>query len=464
MRGRLPTFAAVFVALAAAVLAPATLAQERPDDYAAVAPLTLAAPEGLQRLHLTLPVLRASRSEGLSDLRLFNGKGESLPYSLVPPQAGQAARTAALPLFPWPMPPAADPRGAALHVQLDERGAVLRVDTPRGPGSASPTAWLVDASGRAEGERLEALTLDWAPSATGLARRLQVEGSDDLEHWRPLGESALVDLPGSGVQPRVLRAAWEPQPALQAPRYLRLRLDETLALRGVRARWTKNEPPVADSASVAFARVRDETPAAWEADLEAPLPLRRLTVSLPQPNTVVVLAVEQRQGETGPWRPVARQTVYRLTHKGRELVSPPIELDAPSARYWRLRLTPGGPGLDTPSLQADVAWPAVWLAFAARAPQPVKLAVGRERTPPASLALQTLLPAQRPQAELPQLPQAALGALQVQAAVEPSLSQRWRDAGPAERRRWALWAVLVAAVAGLGVLARGLWKDVQRRD
>ena len=87
------------------------------------------------------------------------------------------------------------------------------------------------------------------------------------------------------------------------------------------------------------------------------------------------------------------------------------------------------------------------------APNPVRIVL-------TTLPLATLMPDYRTGAEAA-LPQATLGALAPQAPTPQTLMQRLGDASPQERRRWMLWAVLAAAVAGLAWLARGLLRDVK---
>jgi hypothetical protein len=87
--------------------------------------------------------------------------------------------------------------------------------------------------------------------------------------------------------------------------------------------------------------------------------------------------------------------------------------------------------------------------------------VGRAQCPPTAVPLASLIPGYTTGAEH-QLPAATLAALHAQVVAVPGLMQRLHDAGPAERQRWALWAVLLLAVAGLGALAWKLLKEVSR--
>lgn len=434
-----------------------------PDAFAATAPVVPAAGEGVHRLQLPLAVLQASRSPQLADLRIFNERGEALPLAGIPPSREAATRESLLPLFPWPQPVSPGQAPMGLRVQVDAAGAVVRIE---GGGvmkhqPSAPREWLLDATSRRGGERLASLTLDWPPAQQGITLQLTLQGSDDFRDWHDLGSTVLVDVP-SATHPRVLRNQLNLEGSAAVPKYLRVRLDQPLALRGVQAEWRSSAVPAMDGAHVAFARSADAQQTAWQVDLKAALEVRRLAVQLPQANTVVLTWLEQRNEGDRQWRPLSRHTLYRMHRNGTELISPPVEVQAAPAQHWRLRLDPQSPALDPAQLQVHLQWPQPWVAFVARGPMPLQLAVGQARMSAATLPLDTLLPQYRKGAES-ELPVASLGPLTARPEVTPSLLQRLRDAGPAEHKRWTLWAVLAGAVLLLAGLARNLRKDMDQR-
>jgi hypothetical protein len=450
--------------VAAACALPAAAAADRPQDYAAVATVATGAPDGLQRLPLPLPVLQQSRSAGLADVHVFNADGERLAAAFVPSRPEAPARDASLPLFAWPAPSSNANAASGVRVDVDAAGAVVRVHgAPAAATPGPPREWLLDASSRRDDEQLVELALQWDGASAGLTRKATLEGSDDLSRWQTLAHATLVDLASPGGA-RVLRDRIAPQVPQRTPRYLRLRLDEGLALRAATARWRGAAAAPLDRAHVRFERpaAASEAPS-WELDLHAAIALRRIAVSLPQENTVAVVWLEQRNEGDSAWRGVGRHTLYRLAKDGAELVSPPLEVAAGPARHWRLRPEPGGSGLDAPALVAEVQWPQAGLVFLARGARPLQLAVGRERMPADAMTLDSLIPGYRPGAET-QLPQAVVEALRPQAQARSSLVERIRSAGPEEQRRWMLWAVLCGGVAVLAWLARGLFKDLAQRD
>jgi hypothetical protein len=443
-------------AVAALSFALGAAAAERLADHAAVAPLTPASSaDGLQRVHLPFEVLQRSRA-GLADLRVFNAAGESLPIARFVAPSQPAGRRAALPFFAWPQPARGGDAGA-LQVQVDAAGAVVRIGGRPVERKAGPAKlWLLDLSGRKANETLAALRFDWRAAANGQTAKAWVDGSDDLQSWHSVGHGTLLAL--ASALPGAPPIAHKQLPLQGRWKYLRLRLDEPLPLSAIEAEWTAASTPVFDRARLRFDADSAAEPA-WQLELQAALHLRRLRVELPQPNSVVMLQLEQRTNADAAWQPIGTHTVYRLVRGGEEITSPPIEIAAAPARHWRLTLPRRSPRLAAAALDAELAWPREELVFAARAPQPFTLAVGREGATDVALPLATLLPGYKSGDEQ-KLPLASLGPLVTQTPAPRGWAERLREAPPEERRRWLLWAVLGFAVLGLAWLARRLMKEM----
>lgn len=482
---------AAMVALLSATLVVAAPEPDVPRRYAATAPLTVAAGEGLQRLTLPWPVLQASRTPGLADLRIFDALGQPVPIAwAAPPQEAQQRRRLGVPRFVWPetATPSA-PGTPALQLKLATGGAVLEVLGPA--GRAAPPAddrglartWLLDLTAvPADGpERLRRLHLDWPRREAGHDLRVVVETSDDGRQWQTTTESRLLDLGpasapagASGPEGQVLRlnAVDWPDAAPPRPRYLRLRFAEALALAAAELELSR----AADAAPDPREPVRFEPvaaagghPAFWQLDLQGAIAPRALQLRLPELNSQLQLRLEQRGDERDTWRPVARFVAWRLQRDGQDRSSAPLRLpQVAPARWWRL-LADGPvpePLLSRP-LEAELAWQPPTLVLLARGNSDkgdkggkggdtlaqFQLAVGREKATPVAQSLASLIPDHRPGAEHG-LPEARLGPLSAQPL--PGWFERMAMADEATQRRWILWVVLGAAVLGLALLARQL--------
>jgi hypothetical protein len=499
------------IAIAACSVAPLALASgsARPSSdagvdlgsrFAATAPLALVPQEGLQRLALPLPVLQASRSPGWADVRVLDGAGRPVPLAWLPrppaPTAPDdpALNSTALPALAWPEPPsrqgAVGGEPAPVRVRVDSAGAVVQIEaaTPTGAASgtgAPPRTWLLDLSALPRPSRPAAqLRLDWPAQPQGLSTRVRVEASDDARGWSPVAEGPLLELPqappssgpasGPGSGP-ASRPSSTPAPGVRhvdwpagvaVPRYLRLTFEQPLPLREARLRFQPAAvAPVRSRTAVQFLAVKADgpQPAHWALDLQGPVPLEELAVSLPEVNTVVALRLEQRQAPQEAWRPVQSFTAWRLQRQGQEQRSAAIEWNAataPAARFWRLVPETATALVAAPALEATVGWQAPALVVVAQGGGPLRLVVGRDGETPATVPWTQLVPGADASA-LARLPEAQVGPLSAQTVHTPSLNERLRSASAEDQRRWLLWAVLAAAVLGLAVLAWRLGRDMK---
>lgn len=429
------------------------------------APLQAQAGGGLQRLALPWALLRAAPDARLDSVQVLDAQGQVLPsaWAGLPPEA-QSRRELAVPLWAWPEDARTEPRDAtrSLDIELDESGRVRRLQTQTQPqaqaaGNARGSArWLLDLSAlRRPAERPLALQLDWAAASGGQALAVQLEGSDDAQHWRPLRSAQLLDLPAAASAPalKLRRVDWPADQPL--PSYLRLHFDAQVQLRTVLLSTESRQRPGLVTESLSW---QPETAPAGEAPrwrLDLPLPLRpeALQVRLPALNQLLILRLEQRQQDGQAWQPVQRLVAWRMQRGGVEGQSPADPVEASAARQWRLVAEgPVPAGLSQEALSLQWLWRPPQLITLLPA-DPVQLAglrlqLGSPAPGPAHLALQTLMPGYQPGSEY-QLPEARPGAAQVQPAPAPAPA--WED--PATRKRWGLWAVLGFSVLGLAGLA-----------
>lgn len=457
-------FAALMALLAAA-------AQAQPQ-FRAVAPVALTSSEGLQRLELPLPVLLASRSAGYADVRITSHDGQALPIAWAQAQAAPPAaqRTVAVPRFAWPDRPAGSTavQSDQTRIRIDTRGAVVEVQTSKGEATAPPPSgesvrWLLDLSqGRQATEQIERVLLNWPARPTGLSTQVQVEASDDAVNWRGVTNAALLELPGADSSTVSLKhIAW---PSTASARYLRLTFDVPLSLSSSEVRWTQ-APTQSPKPSELFEFVQQtpqpsSTELAWAVDLGGRLPVEQIELLDSPLNTVSALRLEQRDDVTQAWQPVTSFVAWRLQRQGAEQRSPAVDVQPPSARYWRLvsdgrTSKPGGA-----ALKVKLSWAAPQLVFAATSAQGIQLRVGLDKAAATTVPLSTLMPAYEAGAEH-KLPAATVGALVAVPWREPTLVEQLTSPSPQQRKQWLLWAVLAVAVVGLGVLAMRLSKDIK---
>jgi len=438
------------IAKVAALLAlfSAAVAAESPGDYASHWPVELSGEGPWYRLEVPMAVHLAARYGDLRDLRLFNGAGQALAYALTPGQApDQALSRHGVKWFALREAPGQGATSPSLRVQRSTSGTLIELlDEPAEPaGDSRLRGWVLDAS--AIEDELVQLQLNWVGGEDGF-QRFSIEASDDLQHWQAWGSGQLarlsfaderieqrqVELPG--YRARYLRLLWQsPQ---QAPQLTEAQL--------VSRRSGQAQAPLVWSQALVATEGPDGQPQ-WQLPLA--LPVERLRLQLNEENSLVPLRVTGRADNQGPWRSLASGLLYRLPGKDEELRQDELALPGWPLRQLRLQVDPRGGGLGDEAPQLQVALRASQLVFLLRGEPPYHLAVGRNGAQSAALPLATLIPGYQPQ-RLAELGQARVD-VQNEAAQAALVAT-----APPDWQRWGLWAVLLAGVGLLGLMALSL--------
>jgi hypothetical protein len=429
-------------------------------------PLVLEGTGPYYRLTLPAAVYHYTAHPDLRDLRIRNAAGDAVPYSWLQAEGpAPLAQTTTVPVFAASKPPASVPQSA-------------------------PREWLLD-MGRIQGRLLQAhITL--APGTQGMFA-VELEASDDLNHWRSLGPSqqlVVLDRAGQHVE--------------------RLQLDlQGQQARYVRLRWSNPEHTATVSA-VSVDSVQDSWPPApldWSAPVLAHsctvdacdyilprgLPAHSLRLQLQQTNTLAPLRISAVLDAAAPAParhglvhnplfslhalrhkhrtpvasthaqevPLLDAVAYRLSLQGTEVTSPDLPLDG--AAYPRLRVRTTGPisalGAAPPTLQ--LATPQRALVFLAQGKAPFTLQWAEQAAAGAALPLATVLPGkqlagQGPAAAqvLPNMGLAALTLSPPEVNPSPATVASAAQTQPVIDHKVWLWAGLLL---GLGLLAGMAW-------
>lgn len=394
---------------------------------------------------LTVPqaVYAASLRSDLGDLRVFNGAGEPVPYSLDTPRMPEGPpQRRSVQLFPLPTDDAAA-RNAPLGVSIAADGSLrATANTPRrGPHGGD----LVDLGHT--GQYVTALLIHLANDS--YQGRAGVEASDDLRTWRPLTEAQLLKVSNGGNTLTQDRIDLE---GLQA-RYVRLRwLDAAPDIASAEVETRGGDPNAQDSAVAprqwrAGGSVRPgQAPGEYRFETDGAYPVDHLRLNLPQLNTVARVTIYSRAGSQAAWRDVVDGVLFRLQGKSGEETNPPLTLTADTDREWRVAVDMRNGGLGSGQLDVSVGWRPASLTFIARGAAPFTLSVGNASLQSAAVR----------RSELVVGAASAVAAATVGNAL-PVTAQDARAATTSEdadaMRRTVLWAALLLAVGTLGVLA-----------
>lgn len=401
------------------------------------------------RVTLPLALYQKIVHSDLSDLRVFNGSGEQVPYAIERPATGTVANAAtALPLFALPVD-AVTPD--ALRVTIDSAKGAINVQAGgQSPASGRATAYLVD--GRALEIPLAALRLEWPEDAPDFAGRVKVEASDTLSDWHAATEAAPVAnlhantgrlieqrVEFAPIKAKFWRVSWV---GAIAPFSLTSILAEP-AKRSVEARRLDLSVPAVPA---------KDKPGEYEYALHAQLPVDRINLDLPDSNTVVEVELLSRYQATKPWRTVGQGGFYRLKNDGAELRNGPVTVPLNTDPYWRIRTDPKGGGLGRVAPGLVVEWVPHEVVFVARGGGPFYLAYGSavtDTTAAVSLSLLPknllIVPASLSQPEL-------LGG--ERHLLRPAAPYAWKAA--------LLWIVLITGAGLLAWMAYRLSRDVRR--
>lgn len=393
---------------------------------------------------LTEDVYAHAHEASLADLRILNGDGEPVPFTIdIPRDPPPQARTLHdVHWFATPIDDAQKPGAAGVVLGTD---GVLRA-TGVQLSQASVRAWVVDLSQLRDTVTALIVALPAAEFQSGVS----VQASDDLQHWSPVAQATLFRLSNQGstlVQDRIeftglrakyLRLTWQGKPPVPDAVRAELAAGAPVALADNATQWRSGLAPV-------------QTPAAGDYyfDTGGVFPVERVKIHLPQANTVAQATLYARADAQAPWRPVTSARLFRLAGaegKG-EQENAAITVPATGARYWRLQVDTRSGGLGAGAPQLAIGWRPATVTYAARGNVPFMLAVAEvARGNPVARA--DLLAGASPA-----IAQAQLGAM----------SDSPADALTAEppggrKRQWILWGALLAAVAVLGGMAWRLFR------
>lgn len=436
------------LALAAAAHAATPLS---PADFAAGMPLTLAANQPFHRIELPLAVYSQARPD-LADVRVFNGAGEAVPYTVVKGK-GPAAPVAPVDVPRFPLQ-ASEGRSVAMYVRIDADGHLIAQTRSRQTSAAS--SWLLDLS--TVKTPVQAVRLDWTSPAGGVSTRVRIAGSNDLDQWVTVADAPVLDIEYGGQRLQQKRIEFP------AARFRYLWVYGSSAL-----------PPLTASAVEPVAALvppterwmdvvgqPDETAGDYLFDLGAYVTATHLQLRLPQMNSLAPVTWQVRGSRDDDWRDVVRTTVYRVRRDTGEVSSPAVDIGRQGGRYWRLHVDPRAGGIGDGTVILHLGWAPDELVFVARGSPPFTLAFGDRHAPSATLPLPSLLPGYQSGMEKA-LPLALPGITHPLGGHDaPTAGQE--DQPPPDWKRWLLWGVLLAAVGLLALMGQGLLRKSSGRS
>jgi hypothetical protein len=419
-----------------------------PQDFAYGMPILATEVAAAYRVQLPVDVYKVSVREDFGDVRVFNAKGEAVPYVIrrmdvqraEGPGLGAPGQT--LPLFPLHGESQAGSQG--FRVTLDSPNGAIKLQTDGRASSDAPVRqYLIDA--RPFDAVIAALQLSWPGSSADYSGRMRVECSDDLATWRMVVAAAPVANLRAGTQQLIESRVETPNIKAKFWRLSWLGAGPSFELTEVRAEAAQGPPRVNWSTLVITGKADPHVPGDYEFDLGARFPLERINLILPDANSVYLADFKSRARDKNPWREVIRAGVYRLTTADGQQSNGPIEIALDRDRYWHAHLS-GDSGANM-ALRLQGSWSPSEIEFVAHGTPPYLLAYGSSDVVAASTDLSVI-----PSDAL--ISTATLGSRSVLGG-----EGRIAAAGEPLDKRNVLWAVLVMAVAALATMAARLARN-----
>ena len=411
---------------------------------------------------LTLPeaVYHGLTRTDRGDLRVFNSQGVAVPHHIkrAEQQSRQVQADVSLPLFPLYTDTAdaqAD-EGYHVHIVTNDKGAIIDINYGKAGTDTTRriSAYLIDSSQLKQAPN--ALLVNWQESEDDFVMNVQVEGSDDLNHWVPLvSRSTLSNLHYGGhnlIQRRI-------DLPVHKQKYLRLSWQQgkSLMLTNVMAQFPASYQSQDRQWSSFAVTSTDAKHHYYYFDTHSVLPADRVNVELPQPNTLVMVSLESAASKQGPWYPHFHGLLYDLQFEGNQLKTPDQVMRVTTHRYWRLQILSREGQLDgKPKLR--LGWIPEQLFFIAQGEAPFTLAYGSARVGPMDTSLAQLLSLDKIKHQ-----QQLIKAAQLGSRIELGNRDKLKPVRPpTDWKRIVLWLVLLFGVAALAFMALRLYKQMDQ--
>jgi Protein of unknown function (DUF3999) len=368
---------ALLAAVMVAGTLPAKAATFRQTDYAYSANLRVTGAGPAYAASIPLEVYRSVTRADLTDICVVNASGEVVPFAVRRLEAPPLRSPEPVRLRLFPILGTSEGSGEALRLRLRLREGETAVDIERSKAIAGPdrpSSYLVDA--RALQRPMAEIRIGWDSAASDFSARLQIDASDDLEHWRPISSGAQVvslhyagqafvrnEVPVDSTHATFLRLTWN---SVQGSPVINKVEAIPSAIEAPRKRLSLE---VAGSAA---ARQGE-----FDFDLGARLPVEQVNLLLPEPNSIVRAQFLVPVSGTRKWRTVAEGQIYDLAlPEAGNLANTPIAVPPTPGQHWRVRISEAGGGIGQGVPRLEVSWIPSEVVFLARGKGPFRLLYG----------------------------------------------------------------------------------------
>ena len=421
----------------------------RLESYAAKLAVNAEPGAPLQRMAVPAAALIEMQNADLSDIRVFDAGGKSLPISLLRGEQIAQAEEKRVEVKVYPVVGSVEAlrvRGISLSIDDGKVAHIVGLDGPTGAATTQVVGSLLDTRGVTD--PAIAIVLD-ADLPLQQPVTLTLESSADLKTWEPLAEKVMfrsapggvvlgsrrIELPSADLRGRYIRVGWAAAG----------RLLEPVALRSAAVITSQRGPPRREVARTSGVQQIDPHELRLVLPFKAPVAGLRLSQS--GPDGVVPVRLYGKQSADAPWAPLGAGTI-RSGRAGAGLLETggTFGTGGTGMTHYRIEADQRTAGFARPP-QIEVLFDPVELLIQFSGTPPYLAAVGLAGAPNAFLTAEEIEPGAGQR--LGGMAQAtAGGGSPVAVSIAPPAPAR----GLADKRI-VLWLVLLA---GVGILAMAL--------
>lgn len=434
---------------------------ETPQDYGWGRALSTAEDSPWYRVNLPAEVYQQSAWPDLRDVRVFNHKGERVPFSLekqtVAPTTAKNTELRIFPLSTSPVESMNSDDGQGERVWLrSPNGYEIKLEGERVEG-VGQSYLLALPDNTAEAISVSQLQLGWDKPAVNWQGKASLYFSADMREWGLLQKDApLMDIASGSDRLTLEKINAVLTLSTEGPRYLLVVFDTPqlpITLTHATVIENTSQDLVANVSLSGWAnRISDdEAQYQWS----QPQPLSALSIKLDEEG-VLPVELAWRASAEGKWQPLTKDVLFHLNDQ----VSDDIAIPGQLVQGIRLKTV----NAHLPDALPQVAGlrESQTLIFNAQGNGPFILAWGNKAATSAALPLDSLIPAGLRQQHAPEnLPDAV-----AHEGVKLGGESRLTAVSPADRQsQWhtfLVWGVLVLGVLALAWMALRIWREVQK--
>ena len=431
------------------------------EDFAYGVELITDGSAPIYRLPIPQQVYQKIYRNDLGDIRIFNSSGQRIPYAIRVQKIRETTRSywVNLPLFPLQGDAGRQASKDDLEVRVNNDGKIIDIHYKDGSGQeegAIISSYIIDLSGVKQ--NIDQLIFDISDDAGSYLKSVFIEKSDDLNSWSTMVSNASLSRLQYGGHTLEKNNINIPNQRTKFLRFTWRDNSENLLVKSVRALLTTSSSDIDEERqwSTVTGTRSEKDKSKYEFDLGGIYPVDKVNVLLPDQNTLIEAALRSRSDPDSTWNTHYTGLFYKLEMQDTLMEQQDIPIRTTTARYWQLDVkTDDGIGSGLPQLK--FAWVPNEIYFLARGSGPYVLAYGSSQVQAPEKPINALMQVLSNKQQQSMIQPAGYGktiTYKGDAALVPVREIPWRQI--------FLWIIMVSAVMTIAVIARKLYKEMDR--